>query len=380
MRTVTPDKEGIDQAARLLKEGGLVAVPTETVYGLAADAFNAQAVARIYATKGRPADNPLILHIADKKTLDELAEDLPAYAYALTEKFWPGPLTLVVRKKAGLPAWLGGHPDNAAETVGVRMPNHPAVLELIRQSGCVVAAPSANKAGTPSPTCAQHIINDYDGAALTPDMLLDGGTLEVGIESTVVDTTGDEPVILRPGAVTAEMIQEMLGTANDGIRQRRALSETNERGSELHPHSHIQPRSPGIKYRHYAPLAPMTLLSGDAEAVAAYITTQIVSEVDAHIGVLVSPRVLSYINAKWPRMAVQSDTSYTPIVTALPLGDPKDLPAIARNLFANLRTFDEKGADIILAEALPSEGLGAAIMDRMTKAAEGRVIRLGITE
>ncbi|MCL2499104.1 MAG: L-threonylcarbamoyladenylate synthase [Defluviitaleaceae bacterium] len=363
MRVVTPDNAGMDEAARLLKTGGLVAVPTETVYGLAADAFNAEAVARIYATKGRPADNPLILHVADKSDLDKLTDHLPDYARTLADRFWPGPLTLVVRKKPDILPWLGGHPGNTVKTVGVRMPNHPVTLAIIKRSGSIIAAPSANKAGTPSPTQAEHITNDYKDTAQSPDLLVDGGTLEVGIESTVVDATGDKPVILRPGAITEEMIREAVGAAVIG---KAANAET-------------PPLSPGTKYRHYAPLAPMTLLSGTAEAVASFITTQIVSEVDAHIGVLASPRVLACINKNWPVMAVQSDSSYTPVVTFLPLGDPHNLPDIARNLFANLRRFDEKGVDIILAEALPAEGLGVAIMDRMTKAAEGRFIRLGVT-
>jgi L-threonylcarbamoyladenylate synthase len=190
-------------------------------------------------------------------------------------------------------------------------------------------------------------------------LLVDGGVLDIGIESTVVDVTGDAPVILRPGAITEEMLT--------------GLPQSPEGQSPEGP-----PRSPGIKYRHYAPKAPMTLLSGTSEAIASYITTHIISETDdAHIGVLVSPRVRAHMDKSWPMMALQSDTAFTPLVTVLTLGDPRDMPAIAKNLFANLRRFDEKGADIILAEALPPTGLGAAVMDRMTKAAEGRVIPLG---
>jgi len=364
----------------------LVALPTETVYGLGADAFNPNAVANVYATKGRPGDNPLILHIADKTVLDDIAADIPAYAHALADKFWPGPLTLVVRKKKGLPDWLGGHPQgvgyggthsgSTTQTVGVRVSAHPVMQSVIRESGCIIAAPSANVAGKPSPTCAAHIVIDYESAELTPDLLLDGGTVDVGVESTVVDVTASTPIILRHGVITAEMIYETIR----GIPQEApALPlQSNDEPNELDDLARNAPRAPGMKYRHYAPVAPMTLLSGSARDVASYITTQIVSEIDAHIGVMVSSQVREYMDKTWPLMAVQTDAAslYTPLVSVLPLGD--DLPDIARNLFANLRRFDELGVDIILAEALETDGMGAAIMDRMTKAAEGRIMKLGV--
>ncbi|MCL2204496.1 MAG: L-threonylcarbamoyladenylate synthase [Defluviitaleaceae bacterium] len=361
MRLVKADENGIQQAAGVIRNGGCVAMPTETVYGLGADAFNPEAVRAVYAAKDRPGDNPLILHIADKVQLTDIAADVPDYAWKLADAFWPGPLTLVVRKKAGLPPYVGGHPERETDTAGVRMPSHPVALAVIRASGCIVAAPSANKAGTPSPTCAAHVEDDYRDSALAPDMLLDGGPVEVGVESTVVDVTGDAPVILRPGAVTAEMAGEVLG---------QEISGSVPSGSV--------PRAPGMKYRHYAPKATMTLLSGPPKAVASYITTQIVSDIDAHIGVLASPGVQNYINSNWNLMSVQGDSVYTPMVSVLTLGDGGDLPAIAKNLYANLRKFDELGVDIILAEALPETGLGAAIMDRMNKAAQGRRIRLGV--
>jgi L-threonylcarbamoyladenylate synthase len=367
MRVVTADENGIKTAAHIIKAGGLAVIPTETVYGLAADAFCAKAVGDIYAVKGRPNDNPLILHIADKPDLDKLTDDLPGYAKLLTDAFWPGPMTLVVRKKEGLPPWLGSHPHNTVDTVAVRMPNHPVTLEIIKESGCIVAAPSANKAGKPSPTNALHVENDYKNEQNKPDILVDGGTTDVGVESTVIDVTGDKPVLLRPGAITKEMIQNVCniifdenGKGDCGLNLRDC-------------------RSPGMKYRHYSPKAPMILLSGTTESVASYITTQIIAEVDAYIGVLVSPQVLACVNKNWPIMAVQcdSDSVYTPVVKFLPLGDPHDLTTVAKNLFANLRSFDELGVDLILAQALPPVGLGAAIMDRMTKAALGRVVQLG---
>jgi L-threonylcarbamoyladenylate synthase len=365
MHLVKADENGIKKAAEIIKNGGLVAVPTETVYGLAADAFNTNAVKAIYATKGRPGDNPLILHVADKSDLDKLAAELPDYARLLVDAYWPGPLTLVVRKRAELPPWLGSHPDNKVDTVGIRMSAHPAVSLLIKMTQCILAAPSANKAGKPSPTRAEHVVADYQASILKPDLLIDGGAVEVGVESTVVDVTGDTPVILRHGAITTEMLEKTC----------RLSTVEHTTGESATPSN---PRAPGMKYRHYAPKAPMTLLNGTNEEIAAYIATQIVSDVDAYIGVLVSPQVLAIINKNWGMMAVQCDSLYTPMVKFLPMGDQGDLTDTAKNLFANLRKFDELGVDIILAQALPKDGFGAAIMDRMTKAAEGRMINVGV--
>ncbi|MCL2189900.1 MAG: L-threonylcarbamoyladenylate synthase [Defluviitaleaceae bacterium] len=359
MQIVTADKSGIDEAATVIRAGGLVAMPTETVYGLAADATDEEAVARIYELKGRPGDNPLILHIADKSTLNEITDTLPDYANLLTDAYWPGPLTLVVRKKASLPAWLGGHPNQVCETVGVRMPGHSATLSVIYQSGCIIAAPSANKAGKPSPTCAEHVINDYFAGEPSPDLLVDGGEANVGVESTVIDVTGNAPVILRHGAITTQMIEETINMKlSESIQKTRA------------------PRAPGMKYKHYAPNAPMTLLRGTPENVAAYITTQIVADIDAHIGVLVTPKVQACMDKNWRVMSIQGYSTYTPLVTTRSLGENNE--KIAKNLYANLREFDTRGVDIILAEALPEDGMGVAIMDRMTKAAAGRILDVGV--
>jgi len=351
---VVSGRTGIATVAKTIAAGGIAAIPTETVYGLGADATNATAVARIYQAKGRPGDNPLILHIAEVDAFWALADCVPDYAQALMDAFWPGPLTLVVKKKPGLPGWLGGHPSRTAATVGVRMPSHPMALAVIRESGCYVAAPSANKAGTPSPTCAEHVAHDFADGSI--DYVLDGGAVDCGLESTVVDVTGPEPLILRPGAITAEMVADVTGlTARiyaDGTKAISQMADSNSALAEA-------PRAPGMKYRHYAPKAPMTLLVGEEEKIAAYV----MGEVDKgrKTGILLTARTMSRLG----------DTG---TAEKLVLGDKSMPESIARNLYACLRQFDILGVDVIFAESAPEEGLGVAIMDRMKKAAEGRVV------
>ncbi|MCL2578070.1 MAG: L-threonylcarbamoyladenylate synthase [Defluviitaleaceae bacterium] len=328
----------IKQAGEYLRNGGLVVFPTETVYGLGADAFNADAVARIYSEKGRPGDNPLILHIANIESFRELALNPPEYAFALIEAFWPGPLTLVARKNPELPAWLGGHPGRVTETIGIRMPAHPIAQELIEESKCIIAAPSANKAGKPSPTTLAHVLEDFPQL----HMALDGGSAKVGLESTVIDITGENPVILRPGAITKEDVFKIIKT----LRTASQFSEDEK------------PRSPGMKYKHYAPRAAMTLVSGDSENVAAYILDE--DKTGAKIGVLINKKTLKYFQNAPSNMEI------------LLLGN--DEKTIAQNLFSRLREFDRLNVDLIFAETTPENGLGVAIMDRMRKAAEGRIV------
>ena len=319
-------------AAEIIHSGGLVAFPTETVYGLGADAFNANAVARVYSEKGRPGDNPLILHIANAEDFNKLAHNPPKYASALIKAFWPGALTLVVQKSPDLPEWLGGHPMGKTATVGVRMCANPIANTFIKAAG-IIAAPSANKAGRPSPTTLAHVIEDFgeaDGIAA-----IDGGSTAVGLESTVVDITGKEPVILRHGAVTQEALRELVSL-------------------EKYTEATDTPRSPGMKYRHYAPRAEMTILSGTPENIASYVQKYATSTTIA----LVNKTIAPFLDAS--------------AITTLILGDNKE--AIARNLFSYLRECDRLGAQRIFAQAVDTEGLGAAIMDRMTKAAEGRII------
>jgi len=352
---VTPDKEkraakkaGAKKAGKIIKNGGIVAFPTETVYGLGADAFNSEAVSRIYMAKGRPNDNPLILHIANEKKFYELAHDPPNYAKKLIKAYWPGPLTLVVKKKPELPLWLGSHPQNQTDTIGIRMPKNSIARAIIEYSKSVVAAPSANRAGKPSPTAAKHI----DFADNEIDMIVDGGATNVGLESTVVDVTGDTPLILRPGAITAKMIYE-----TTGIEPINSGQTTDS------------PRSPGTKYRHYAPNAPMTIISGDNETVADHMIKESLQKIaeGKKIGLLVTNSTREFIT-KHPLYAGMSGKN----VKAITFGD--ELEIIAQKLFASLRQFDKLEVSEIYAEAVPNIDLGEAIMNRMHKAAEGRVV------
>lgn len=329
------DKQAISDigaAASVLRNGGLVAFPTETVYGLGADALNSEAVADIYRAKGRPSDNPIIIHIADVGTLNRLAAKIPDQARTLADAFWPGPLTMVLSKKPEVPdVTTGGLP-----TVAVRMPDHPVALELIRQAGCPVAAPSANLSGKPSPTRAIHVEEDMKGKI---PVILAGGDCRVGIESTVVDLTGREPVILRPGLITAEEIGQVLGC---GVGMDSAvLSEfdTNEDGPA--------PKAPGMKYRHYAPKAEMIVFKGPRGRVEEEIAKRKKREeaLGHSVGVILF-----------------QETAFE---------------EAAHNFFARLRELDASGVDRILAGAMDEEnGKGFAVMDRMLKSAGYHVVRV----
>lgn len=342
------NQQQIQKAAQIINDGGLVAFPTETVYGLGANAKDARAVSRIYTMKERPTDNPLIIHIHKKEQLYELTNHLPEYASDLAAAYWPGPLTLIVNKQPDLPSWFGGSPTHTTKTVGVRMPNHPTALALIEASGCFIAAPSANKAGKPSPTMASHLREDYTKAELEDIFILEGQSINVGIESTVVDCTANVPVILRPGAITPEMIKKT--TKLQPIV--RTLS------ADKHA-----PRSPGMKYRHYAPKAPMTVVRGDAEHVVKYIQQQLDGFESSYtsVGVLIMDTVV-------PEAYKQLPDS----VKVLAIGTDQEI--IAQKLYAGFRRFDALGVDVIFAEATTDHGIGIAIMDRMIKAAEGCVV------
>ncbi len=334
-----PDFRILDQAAAVLRQGGLVAFPTETVYGLGANGLDPRAVARIFAAKGRPADNPLILHIADGHEVNKLAARVPANAAALMAEYWPGPLTVVLARTRLVPDAVTGGLD----TVAVRLPDSTVARELIRLAGVPVAAPSANTSGRPSPTTAGDVLADLDGRI---DVVIDAGPCGIGVESTVVDCTTPVPTLLRPGGVTLEMLVETLGA----IEVDPALG-----GEDL------APRAPGMKYTHYAPAAPMTLYEGGAEAMTAAIAAEAerLTAAGKRVGAVVPAETAELL----PAAAV-----------AAVYGTRGDLDAAAAGLYSALRVFDAEPVDVILAEGVAEAGLGLAVMNRLRKAAGYRIV------
>ncbi|MDU5141471.1 MAG: L-threonylcarbamoyladenylate synthase [Paenibacillus dendritiformis] len=345
----------IVEAAALLAAGGTVAFPTETVYGLGADARDTQAVERIFAAKGRPSDNPLIVHIADMAMLDELVEPFGGTARRLMERFWPGPLTIVlpVRPGAVSPRVTAG-----LDTVGVRMPAHDTALALIRTAACPVAAPSANRSGRPSPTRAEHVAEDLDGRI---GGIVDGGPTGVGVESTVVELHGDRIHVLRPGGVTTAMLREIAAevTIDPAVDPDGALAvpAAREDGEAL-----AAPRSPGMKYAHYAPQGMLAIVKSASPEAAA---RRIQEELDA-------------ARERGERTGVLAFTEQAADYRAdvvVPLGSVSAPEEAAHRLYEGLRRFDEEGVGFIMAEACSTEGIGLAVMNRLLKAAGHRVIR-----
>lgn len=332
----------IKRAADILKEGGLVAFPTETVYGLGADALNPSASKKIYRAKGRPSDNPLIVHICCMEDLKKIAADVPAPAEKMAERFWPGPLTMIFKKQKIVPTETTG----GLMTVAVRMPDHPVALELIRMAGGFVAAPSANTSGKPSPTLAEHVALDMDGRI---PMILDGGAVGIGLESTIVDFSEEIPMVLRPGYITPDMIREVIGE----VRMDPGLVE---RDSGVHP------KAPGMKYKHYAPKAELILVNGAQEKVQQTINnlTREAAESGKTAGVIGTD---------------ESCRGYHyGIVKSI--GTRSDEDTIARHLYGILREFDEQEVDIIYSESFSTPRIGQAIMNRMLKAAGHQVIEV----
>lgn len=329
------EEQVLKEAGEILKAGGLVAFPTETVYGLGADALNEEAAAKTYAAKGRPSDNPLIVHIADLDALGRIAEDIPQTAVRLAEKFWPGPLTMIFDKSEAVPYGTTGGLD----TVAVRMPANVIARELIRAAGGYVSAPSANTSGRPSPTTAEHVREDLDGKI---DMILDGGSVDIGLESTIVDMTTEPPMILRPGAVTAEMMEPVIGDV--------AIDET-----VLGNESDKAPKAPGMKYRHYAPNAKMIIVEGNIkeEVLAIRQLCYAAMREGKKVGIIATNETICY---------------YTNGVIKN-IGSRENEKTIARNLYAILREFDEEDVDIIYTESFAANGIGNAIMNRLEKAA-----------
>ncbi len=330
------DRSIIEEAASILRAGGLVAFPTETVYGLGADALHEEASGKIYAAKGRPSDNPLIVHIADETQLAPIVQTVPEKAKALMKAFWPGPLTIIFRKSDVVPRGTTGGLD----TVAVRMPEHKIALELIRVSGLPVAAPSANTSGRPSPTNASHVYEDLNGRI---DMIIDGGTVGIGIESTIIDVTCEPPMILRPGYITKEKLERVIGP----VAVDKAVTEP------VSPD--VIPRAPGMKYKHYAPKADFTMFSGEADKVAAYINRLAEEKIcqGYKVGVIVCDETVDKYQAG----------------DVVSVGTRKNDITISRNLYRVLREFDNKKVDYIFGETFTDDEFGQAIMNRMLKAA-----------
>ena len=338
-------REQLEHAANLLREGALVAFPTETVYGLGANALDAGAVAGIFSAKGRPADNPLIVHISDRSGLDALVRDVPEVAERLIGAFWPGALTLVFHRSPAVPDIVTAGLD----TVAVRMPVHPVALSLIQLAGVPVAAPSANRSGKPSPTTAAHVLEDMAGRI---PMILDGGACAVGVESTVLDVTAVPPMILRPGGVTREMLEAVIGPIS--------VDPSLAGGSD-------RPRAPGMKYTHYAPMAPMSLYEG----VPASVDDRILE--DAKQLALQGKRVGVLCSEEW-RQIWMKDAHPDGFVLPIAVGTRATPGTAAAGIFAALREFDAVGVDVILAEGVTESGIGHAVMNRLRKAAGGRVV------
>lgn len=333
------DQSVIMEAAELIRAGALVAFPTETVYGLGANALDEKAAAKIYAAKGRPSDNPLIIHIADIESLGLITEEIPEAAVKLADKFWPGPLTMVLKKSEIVPYGTTG----GLNTVAVRMPSHKIALELIRSSGGYIAAPSANTSGRPSPTLAEHVADDMKG--IIP-MIIDGGAVGIGIESTIVDLTEGVPTILRPGFITKEMLEAVVGE----VQIDKGLSAD----------AKVPPKAPGMKYRHYAPKAELIIVEGTSETVVAKINALTKENIQKGIctGIIGTEETVS----RYPMGIVKS------------IGTRSDELSISSHLYGILREFDESDAQIIYSESFEEGAMGSAIMNRLLKAAGHKVI------
>lgn len=322
-------------AAHFLQKNEVVALPTETVYGLGGNAESDVAVEKIFAAKGRPSDNPLIIHIADKRQLNSFVTEIPEKAEILMERFWPGPLTIIFKKKDGV---LSDKATAGLETVGVRMPDHPVALALLKKCQLPIAAPSANSSGKPSPTNAQHVIEDLNGKIAG---VLDGGSTGVGVESTVLDCTEDIPVILRPGGVTKEQLEAVVGV----VHLDAAL--INEES---------KPKAPGMKYQHYAPNAPLYLVNGSRSFLQRLIEEK--QKEGLRVGVL----------------ATEESVEYYPSEVTIACGKRSELESVAAALYDTLRKFNQEKVDIIFSEMFPNTGVGHAVMNRLQKAAGNKMI------
>ncbi|MBC2702605.1 MAG: threonylcarbamoyl-AMP synthase [ANME-2 cluster archaeon] len=336
-------EEVIKTAARIIQQGGTVAFPTETVYGLGADALNPDAVRKIFKAKGRPLDNPLIVHIADQEQLGMVAMEVPDSAHVLMDAFWPGPLTMIFKRKDIVPDVT----TCGLETVAIRMPDNPIALGLIKEAGTPIAAPSANLSGRPSPTTAEHVIADLSGRI---DAVIDGGAVRVGVESTVVDMTPEIPVLLRPGRVSIDEIREYVGEVLIGYTDRPAGA-----GEAV--------RSPGLKYTHYSPETRLVLVMGNSSAVVDTISelARECRDRNLRVGLLVTDETAG----------VEEMSECVPADGVFLLGSRYDASAIASNLFAGLRYLDLEDVDVIIADgSIVIDGIGTAVLNRLKKAAD----------
>lgn len=340
MREGHIDEVLIREAGEILKAGGLVAFPTETVYGLGGDALNPLSSKKIYAAKGRPSDNPLIVHIAEFGALAPIVREIPGNAWKLAERFWPGPLTMILYKSDQVPYETTG----GLETVAVRMPGNQIARKLIQAAGGYVAAPSANRSGRPSPTLAKYVAEDLEGRV---EMIIDGGDVEIGLESTIIDLTSDRPMVLRPGYITRQDLQDL-------------LPEVEEDSTLMRDDSGQAPKAPGMKYRHYAPKGDLTIVKGTEESVLAYINAQCERKENKKTGVIGTDATVGRYCADVRKS----------------VGSREDEEAVARELYRILREFDDEDVEVIYTEAFDDSGIGQAIMNRLLKAAGHKIVEV----
>lgn len=341
METKYLTEKDLPQAAEIIRRGGLVGIPTETVYGLGANGLDPKAVSRIFKAKGRPQDNPLILHITDVSWLERYCKEIPLTAYKLAEAYWPGPMTMILPRKDMVPDAVTAGLD----TVGMRCPSHILCHELIRLADVPIAAPSGNTSGRPSPTTADHMREDMDGKI---DAIVDGGPCSVGVESTIIDLTCTPPRLLRPGGISLEQLRAVLGQVDVDPAVTRLLGAGEK------------PKAPGMKYRHYAPKAPVTVVSGDPKTSAEYIAAHAAPE----DGVICFDEFMPLFTSR---------TGTRPVMDLGPAGDKEEQ---ARHIFDALRSFDHTQVAAIWAQCPDTEGIGLAITNRLNKAAGFQIIKV----
>ena len=341
MKTELLTQQDVPRAAEILQKGGLVGIPTETVYGLGANGFDPEAVAHIFQAKGRPQDNPLILHIPEPGWLERCCQDIPAAAWTLAERFWPGPMTMILPRRSLVPDVVTAGLD----TVGMRCPAHPLCRAVIAAADVPIAAPSGNTSGRPSPTTAEHMLEDMDGKI---DAIVDGGPCAVGVESTIIDLTCTPPRLLRPGGVTLEQLQDTLGQVEVDPAVTRLMGAGE------------QPKAPGMKYRHYAPKAPVTVVAGDPKKAAEYIAAHAAPE----DGVICFDEFKDLFT---------KGHQTRPVMDLGPAGDKGEQ---ARHIFDALRAFDHTAVTAIWAQCPDTDGIGLAIANRLNKAAGFHIIRV----